>query len=440
MTPTTTDFSPRRLIFWLVCLLLIFSPLIRAGNTAFALLVMQVMGLGILFVLGWGGLYRQRFPTAVWWFLIIGIGLLTLYLIPMPESWWRVLPGRELYAEVYDWLGEIGERDVYLAMSLVPSKTAYSMLALLPPLAIFLAVGCLNNQQIRASIYVFLGVAAFQAAWGLSQYAAGVSHSANGAYPSRDHFAMLMEMAFPLAAGLLAYAIGRKQEHDGYNVDRWTQKLNSALVFGSLALLLLLAGIFSRSRTGGALMLAGLLLSSLAFAGHIGGKRSASLTVVLGVLGFGVASTIGLIPVLNRFVEANPIEDERWRIADVTLQGIQQFFPLGSGLGTFADIYRAFQPIEQPGFVHNAHNDYLELLFETGVVGIGILIAFFALYGYGWWKLRKQPWQQERFIKTSAGIGVLLALLHAFVDFNFHIPANALFFAFLVGIFLKNPD
>ena len=145
MNQTTNISFPQWLVFGLACLLLVFAPLIRAGNTGFALLVMQLLGLGILLVLGWWGLYRHRFPTAVWWFLIGSIGLVGLYLVPIPESLWRALPGRALYVDVYDWLGESGQRDLYLAVSLIPANTAYSLMALLPPLGIFLAVGCLDK-------------------------------------------------------------------------------------------------------------------------------------------------------------------------------------------------------------------------------------------------------------------------------------------------------
>ncbi|MGB5600186.1 MAG: O-antigen ligase family protein [Thiothrix litoralis] len=438
MNQTTNISFPQWLVFGLACLLLVFAPLIRAGNTGFALLVMQLLGLGILLVLGWWGLYRHRFPTAVWWFLIGSIGLVGLYLVPIPESLWRALPGRALYVDVYDWLGESGQRDLYLAVSLIPANTAYSLMALLPPLGIFLAVGCLDKRQLVSVVYLFLGVAALQAGIGLTQYSAGFSDSASGSYPNRDHFSAFMAMAFPLAFGLAAYHVGRHTKHHEADTGVLEHKLNRVLVFASLTLLLLLAGIFSRSRAGVALMILGILLSSLMFARHIGGKRSASLMATLSTIGGGIAASIGLIPVLNRFMQANPADDLRWYLFDTSLRGIQQFFPFGSGPGTFADIYRALQPLGQTGgFVNNAHNDYLELLFDTGLVGGVIIVGMLLLYLYGWWQLRQQAWEQTRFLKAGAGIGMLLVLLHAYVDFNFHIPANALFFAFLAGLFLR---
>ncbi len=428
------------LIFGLASTLLIFAPLIRAGNTGMALMVMQLLSIGLLALISGWGTPLQRFPRVVSWFLWGSIGLLMLYLIPLPADWWRQLPGRTLYVDVYDWLVANQRQDTYLALSLIPANTAYSLLALLPPLGIFLAVGCLNQRQIIYLVYLFLGVAAIQAGYGLSQYAAGFASSASGSYPNRDHFSAFMAMALPLGFGLAAYSIGHKQSGtDTANASRLLErKLSLGLIYISLTLLLLLAGVFSRSRAGVMLVMLGVLLSSLVFARHVGGKRSSGLLATIITIGAGLAINIGLIPVLNRFIVANPMEDLRWELFDSTVLGIQQFFPFGSGLGTFSDIYRAIQPLGQTGgFVNNAHNDYLELLFDTGVVGAIIIAGVWLLYLYGWWQLRHLRWSQERFIKTGAGVGILLLLLHAFVEFNFHIPANALFFAFLAGLFLR---
>lgn len=435
----TASSLPQWIVFTLASLMLIFAPLVRGGNTALALLILEAISLGILLILFWWRLHRHGFPRAVWWFLVLGIGLTSLYLLPLPHDLWRTLPGRELYAEVYDGLLAGKQLDTFLALSLIPGNTLYALLALLPPLAIFLSVGSLDETKTRYITYLFLLVAALQAAIGLTEYASGASPNASGTYPNRDHFATFMEMAFPLAIGLAAYSLGKRpgSNHDSHQLEA---TLNNTLFFASIALLLLLAGVFSRSRAGVALMILGILLSSLVFARHIGGKRSASLLTSLTTIGLGIAGSIGLVPILNRFAQSNPVEDLRFELFDTTWEGIRQFFPFGSGPGTFADVYRALHPRDQTGgFVNNAHNDYLELWFDMGAAGMLITVAFLALYVYGWVRIRGLKWQQERFIRVGAGVGMLLALLHALVDFNFHIPANALFFAFLAGLFLRAP-
>ena len=44
------------------------------------------------------------------------------------------------------------------------------------------------------------------------------------------------------------------------------------------------------------------------------------------------------------------------------------------------------------------------------------------------------------YLQVSAGLGVLALAAHGVFDFNFHIPANAIYFAFLAGIFFYEPS
>ena len=118
---------------------------------------------------------------------------------------------------------------------------------------------------------------------------------------------------------------------------------------------------------------------------------------------------------------------------------------VGTGSGTFVYLARQFRaPLVQgdPIFVHN---DYLHLLLEYGVIGAGLGLVFLALHlvaGVGGVrkivnvKLRPE-WRTSSnelalTIGALSGLGALL--LHSLVDFNFHLPGNALVGAFLLGI------
>ena len=77
---------------------------------------------------------------------------------------------------------------------------------------------------------------------------------------------------------------------------------------------------------------------------------------------------------------------------------------------------------------------------EGGFIA-GILIVLFL-----WFYIRRWPgvwvkgyWSTFQFIQVGAGIGVLLMGLHGLTDFNLHIPANAIYFAFLAAVFFY-PD
>lgn len=71
-------------------------------------------------------------------------------------------------------------------------------------------------------------------------------------------------------------------------------------------------------------------------------------------------------------------------------------------------------------------------------MGAFTLLLLLALYLRQWFRMR--AWTTFRFAQVGAGIGLLLIGLHGFVDFNWHIPANALYTAFLAGVFFHAPD
>lgn len=438
------------LIFLLASISLILVPLHGVLIHSLILLILEILGLFILLIVFWSGLYKGRTYRVVLWFLFISLVLACLYIVPIPKGSslpfveFDNLPGRSIYYQVERWLAS---RGVFsdTTLSLIPYVTTLALLALLPPISLFFAGLSVTKIQLRNLVYLLLFIAGAEAVIGLIQYASGNSsfyfgipsngRSAQGTYLNRDHFVALLELTLPIAIGLMLYSIGRSSYDRRSDVNALI--LNQVLIFGLLAILLFLAGIFARSRTGVFLIMIAVLVSSVVFARHIGGKQSVGLAAAFATIAFGLAASIGLIPVLNRFVSRNPVEDERFRIFEHTIQGIKAFFPFGSGPGTFSDVYRAFQPIEQLKFVNNAHNDYLELLFEMGAFGAFIIIGFFYIYILGWFKLRGQTWSRMHFIKVGAGIGIFLFLLHLLSEFLLHEPMNTMVFALLTAVFLR---
>ncbi len=108
---------------------------------------------------------------------------------------------------------------------------------------------------------------------------------------------------------------------------------------------------------------------------------------------------------------------------------ISQDFPLtGIGYSAFPMVSARYQSVDEVNFrFAHVHNDFLQLLAETGWIGAGLLVGGMLLLVRAiWvkWRARRDP-----FVRTIAGSGLaaLMAMgLHSLVDFNMHIPANAL--------------
>lgn len=440
----------------LVAALLVVAPLFRAGNRPLPLLALELIALAtfVAFALHrvspWAGLHRiERFTLA----LLPVIPLLAL--VPLPMAWWAALPGRALYADALALLGAAG---AWRSASIVPFATQASALALLPVLAVFLGTRACSERQRLRLVYLVLALATLQALFGLVQYGTqdpalhlGLEPAAAavGTYPNRNHFAGLFEMAFPLAAALFAANFGhevhRERRYRGRGLRAvfasiGAAQVNRYLVFLLLLVLFGLAIVFSRSRTGITLLIVGVVASALAFAPRLGGRHSLRTVAGLMVLLVSAAAAIGLVPVLERFAQLDPITEGRLSVAQATVSGIGTFFPLGAGMGTFPEVFRRFHPGDVPLFVNNAHNDYLEWLFEGGALaGLAIVLTLVLVAARVVGVARMSGWPRERYLRIGAAIGIGLIALHGLVDYNLRIPANAVLFAFLMGLLFAPP-
>lgn len=434
------------------------APLGWGGNRPLPLLLLELGALGLLACLCW----RANSGRHLSWPLCVGLLLLfgwpLLQLLPLPVSWWAVLPGRDFYAEA---LAQAQGEPLagWRAASLIPERTEAAWLALLPPLLVFLVAVGLHSRDLQTLIQVFLGMAVFQALLGLIQFGDGPdslyrlsgagTDSAVGTYVNRNHLAGLLEMALPLALAWLTATLGQRQPV-GYSPSRrqrgWLRRLaglnrwslNQAMVYGAACLAILLGLIFTRSRAGIVLTMLGILLCMVAFARRLGGKNVYGTVGTVTFAALLLAVIIGLTPVLNRFTLADPASDARWPIFASTLQAAAHFFPFGSGAGTFVEVYPRFHPPELVvGLtINRAHNDYLEGFLETGLLGAITVVILLACYVRQWPRVwRVGSWHTFSFLQVGAGIGLLLLALHSLVDFNLRIPANAIYFALLAAVF-----
>lgn len=448
------------LVFFLLAALLVFAPLIKGGNRPVPLLAMELMALPLLAYAVWRpGFLKHLSRPFLAALSLFALFPLLQWLPLVPAGLWSSLPDREVYAAA---TAEFGSATSSLrAISLVPGATEAAWLAMLPALAVFLVTVGLREDMLKRAVYLFLAMAAFQAMLSLMQFGGGwgggfrlnpndIGRSI-GTYANRNHLAGLLEMALPIALGLLAAKIGRGGGTPRYAGRGWMRRMgqslmnlprpNQAMLFVALFILLLLGLIFTRSRSGVAMGMIGIFLSALFFGRHIGGARSASMAALFGAIGLALAAIIGLAPVLGRFSVEDALADARWPIYASSLAASWGFFPFGSGLGTFPDVYWRFQPDSIADFVNHAHNDYIEFVFEGGLPALVVLVMFLSMYAMRWRALlRHEQWGTLNFMQVGAGIGLLLMALHSLTDFNLHIPANAVYFALLAAVFFRRGE
>lgn len=249
-----------------------------------------------------------------------------------------------------------------------------------------------------------------------------------GSYANKNHYAGLMEMLIPFALFVTA--------------NRGEQAGKRAL-FGFAACVMVASVLYSRSRAGFLAILFELAFFALvtllmSAERRLGSARSAltiaiAIALVVWIGGEGLANTIASLG------EAGTDASFSNRIQilhdSVTLVTERPLF--GWGLGTFSTVYPHVQSWYSNRFVNAAHDDYLQLLVETGAVGLFIILSFLILvFHAGIRRVLRVP----RSVAFAALVGCAGVLLHSLTDFNMHVPANAALFFALCGLICAASD
>jgi O-antigen ligase len=123
----------------------------------------------------------------------------------------------------------------------------------------------------------------------------------------------------------------------------------------------------------------------------------------------------------------------RMAIWSQTLRIVSDTFPFGTGLGSFQDIYAFYEDpaLVRRFYVNNAHNDYLELLLETGLPGALLICGFLV-----WWAAGvHRVWRSSNadLIAKAATIASAAVLAHSIVDYPLRTAAISSIFAFCLA-------
>jgi O-antigen ligase len=238
-----------------------------------------------------------------------------------------------------------------------------------------------------------------------------------GPYVNRNHFAGYLVMAVPLAIGFALEAIARLRARWARRRRGWLllgEREGNAVVRWSAVAMVVVAGLLaSQSRGGvGAFALAALVLPLVSRR-----RRPTALAVAL-LVGLGVA-WVGVGGVLSAF-EVRGVRASRLDLWRDMLPMVKHFPVFGVGWNAFATAYPWYQTVWKTDWIGQAHNDYLQALLDGGLLGLLLVAGLLAVAFKG--ALARAP-------RSPLELGLFGALLgfalHAVVDFNGQIPANA---------------
>ncbi len=276
-------------------------------------------------------------------------------------------------------------------------------------------------------------MALFQALYGLLAHASGAESIlgiwerrgtdwVHGSFSNRNLYAAYLALTWPLAVGVWWFrgmpGLGRLPTE---------LKVTGSVLCGSIMGAAMLG---SGSRLGAAAGVFGMLLALMLWGRHRRLIHGASAwPAYLAALGALVAALwYGFTPLAERLI-ATTGEEMRLEVFAVVLSEFpRQWFVHGIGLGGFEAAFRPFQPSHISGWFDYAHNDVLQWLVETGVVGLAVLGIVVAAM------VRKARLTTER-IALYAGLAALCVV--AVGDFSWHIPGTQVVLAFYIGALVR---
>jgi O-antigen ligase len=340
--------------------------------------------------------------------------------------------------------------------SVDPHATRRMALKLLAVAAFYLV--CWNTYRTRGqaqrAIWTMIIMGTLLAVFGIVQRMTWNGHiywigrealgSAFGPFVNRTHFAGLMVVIVPLA---LAFVLASQRSERrptrrwrltwGDRLREWnSQNANATNLVGFLILIMGGAALVSGSRGGVLALLAALAAMVL---GSVAGERSWSGRVAR--LGFMVLLIVGagtwmssevFYGTIERLAEELGRPDESWRVRiwGDALALWRSAPVLGTGLATFSVAFPRFRTIEAPVVFTHAESDWVQLLTDTGVVGLGLVLAVAAsLIVSLAWRTRTAAGKGNRMLALAGLVALGAGVVQGVGNYNVSVTANLLYLA-----------
>lgn len=340
-------------------------------------------------------------PRPVFWLALAALLLVVAQMVPLPPILWQALPGRAMLAQAVE-----GAAAPYRPLAIVPGAAINAASSLVVPFAVLFGMGGVRAHERRWISDLILGLIVTSMLIGLIQFSGidlrnpllnGDERQVSGLFANRNHFALFMAMGCVMAP-VWAFPPNHRV---GWRLP---------VLLGLLALFLLMI-LATGSRAGLVLGGVGLVLGGLLVWPRVRRQLNHYPRWVLpigGVLlmaGFvAISVAAGRAASIDRLFAMDQAQDMRTRALPTVLGMIRTYFPVGSGFGGFDPIFRIHEPFEllKTTYFNHAHNDFLEVVLDGGLLAALLLGAALTWLGYASLRaLRSTP-------ATSDGVPPLL--------------------------------
>ncbi len=375
-------------------------------------LVVQLAALGILV---WQReavfAFLREAPRALVVIAVATMAVPLLQLVPLPPAVWSALPGRDLLVQSLALVGAEGE---WRAFTVDANRTALGFIALLPAFAVMALCSRLDRSGAQLVLLTIAALGLLNVALGAVQlttgnlagnwYPGGTPDVVYGTFANRNSAGIFLVIAM-IAVAALPRGRGRR---------------GLSPVQIAVCALLGLTVVLTQSRSSmGLLVVAAGFMAMRFFESRTRDARTgrgSSLLVPIATVALAGAAVFVLVgnervrQAVGRF---EGLETARIEIWQDSLRVAGRYWPIGSGAGTFDEVYQVDESLEHVTYARpgRAHNDYLEVAIESGVAGL-VLVALWSI-----WLVRSGLQARASPIRRGAAAVLLCIALQSLLDY-----------------------
>lgn len=395
-----------------------------------------LVGGAALLTLRWSDLRRYRFLSIMACLMLL---LALSHIVPLPPSIWQGLPGRDF---VVGMERASGLSDVWRPLSLAPTAAQNSFFALFVPLAALLLVVQLELDDLRRLGKPLLLIGAVSGLLGILQivgdpngslYLYRITNNGQsvGLFANRNHQAVFLVTMLPLLALYASQPL------------RTDDQIKTRLVICTAAAIILVplvlvtgsrqALVLSPLAMGAAFWIYKRPHASIARRRGEGKSYTTMFAAIAAALLLVVIMAVASrSEALNRLIATDLNEEVRGKAWQVVADLVGTFFPVGSGAGSFAEVYQIAEPLSDlnPTYLNRAHNDYLDIALTHGLPGLLLLAAAVLAFGRAVWIIARRKASGrpgERLARVGLSIMLMFGLASV-VDYPLRAPSLGCFF------------
>lgn len=245
-----------------------------------------------------------------------------------------------------------------------------------------------------------------------------------GSFVSRNNFAGWMEMAVAVPLGMLFAG---------------SVRADKKLLYITATVLMGISIVVSGSRGGLVALLAQVGFVLILTFARQKGRAWIGVLLAIAMVGVIIAGTafVGGDSSLTRITDDTAVTSEassRPRIWANTIKMIGENMPFGVGLGAYGAAYTKFDPSSGLERVDQAHNDFLQVLSDAGIVGGALGLLFLYLIFSKGLRASKGENDYRRGLAVGVFAGIFGVLIHSLFDFVLHTTALSLLFLVLLAV------